>query len=85
MCYEKKANIKASVEKKINKARSAKMDIVFESNGGLQIKPEEIVVKIPNDCDAAYVKLEENKIYWVRGEENKNYKTGTKIVTITVK
>ena len=66
---EKKAKIKASVEKKINKARSAKMDIVFESNGGLQIKPEEIVEKIPNDCDAAYVKLEENKIYWVKGEE----------------
>jgi len=66
---EKKANIKASVERRINKARSAKMDIVFESNGGLQIKPEEIVDKVPKGCDAAYVKLEENKIYWVKGEE----------------
>ena len=25
--------------------------------------------KVPKGCDAAYVKLEENKIYWVKGEE----------------
>ncbi len=34
-----------------------------------QIKPEEIVEKIPKGCNAAYVKLEENKIYWVKDEE----------------
>ena len=45
------------------------MDIVFESNGGMQIKPEEIAEKVPKGCDAAYVKLEENKIYWVKDEE----------------
>ena len=66
---EKKANVKASVDRKINKAKAAKMDLVFESNGGMQIKPEEIVKKVPKGCDAAYVKLEENKIYWVKGEE----------------
>jgi len=66
---EKKEKVKASVEKKVNKARAAKMDLIFESNAGLQIKPEEIAEKVPKGCDAAYVKLEENKIYWVKGEE----------------
>ena len=65
----KKEKVKAAVEKKVKKARAAKMDLVFETNGGMQIKPEEIVEKVPKGCNAAYVKLEENKIYWVKGEE----------------
>jgi len=66
---EKKEKVKATVTKKVNKTRAAKMEIVFETNGGLQVKPEEIAGKVPKGCDAAYVKLEENKIYWVKGEE----------------
>ena len=30
---------------------------------------EEIAGRIPKGVDAAYVKLEENKIYWVKGTE----------------
>ena len=66
---ETKEKVKAAVEKKVNKTRVAKMDIVFEANDGMQVKPEEIAGKVPKGCDAAYVKLEENKIYWVKGEE----------------
>lgn len=69
---EKKDNTKAKVEaakKPIQKARAAKVDMVFETNGGKQITPEAIAARIPKGADAAYIKLEENKIYWVKGTE----------------
>ena len=66
---EKKQTVKERVEKPIKKARAAKMELVFETNGGRQIKPEEIADMVPKGVDAAYIKLEENKIYWVKGTE----------------
>ena len=45
------------------------MNLFFESNSGMQITLKEIAEKVPKKCDAAYVKIEENKIYWVKGEE----------------
>ena len=30
---------------------------------------QEIAEKVPKGCDAAYVKTEENRIYWVKEEE----------------
>ena len=55
--------------KPAQKAKTIKMDLVFESAMGGQITPEEIAAKVPKGTDAAYVKMEENKIYWVKGEE----------------
>lgn len=69
---ERKENVKAKVDaakKPIQKARAAKVDMIFETNGGRQITPEAIAQKIPKGADAAYIKLEENKIYWVKGME----------------
>ena len=66
---EKQEKVKAAVEKPVKKIRAAKMELVFESQGGRQIKPEEIATLVPKGCDAAYIKLEENKIYWVKGSE----------------
>ena len=69
---ETKASIKATAEKTkkpVQKAKAIKMDIVFESSMGGQITPEEIAAKVPKGTDAAYVKMEENKIYWVKGTE----------------
>jgi len=39
---------------------------------GGAITPEEIAAKVPKDAVSAYVKVEENKIYWV----NKAGETG---------
>ena len=69
---ETKATAKEKVEKvkqPIRKARAAKMNLVFETSMGSQITPEEIAEKVPKGADAAYIKLEENKIYWVKGTE----------------
>ncbi|MBE5774628.1 MAG: hypothetical protein E7337_11955 [Clostridiales bacterium] len=54
------------------KARAAKLDIVIQSVMGGAITPEEIAAKVPKDAVSAYVKVEENKIYWV----NKAGETG---------
>jgi hypothetical protein len=40
---------------------------------GGAITPEEIAAKVPKDAVSAYVKVEENKIYWV----NKKGETGS--------
>ena len=51
--------------KPARKARAAKLDIVIQSVMGGAITPEEIAAKVPKDAVSAYVKVEENKIYWV--------------------
>ena len=58
--------------KPARKARAAKLDIVIQSVMGGAITPEEIAAKVPKDAVSAYVKVEENKIYWV----NKAGETG---------
>jgi len=50
-----------------------KLDIVIQSVMGGAITPEEIAAKVPKDAISAYVKVEENKIYWV----NKAGETGS--------
>ena len=55
------------------KARASKLDIVIQSVMGGAITPEEIAAKVPKDAISAYVKVEENKIYWV----NKAGETGS--------
>lgn len=51
--------------KPARKTRAAKLDIVIQSVMGGAITPEEIAAKVPKDAVSAYVKVEENKIYWV--------------------
>ena len=55
------------------KARASKLDIVIQGVMGGAITPEEIAAKVPKDAISAYVKVEENKIYWV----NKAGETGS--------
>ena len=71
-----KEAVKTAVEaaaKPARKARAAKLDIVIQSVMGGAITPEEIAAKVPKDAISAYVKVEENKIYWV----NKAGETGS--------
>ena len=63
----KKTEVKVeeAATKPARKARAAKLDIVIQSVMGGAITPEEIAAKVPKDAVSAYVKVEENKIYWV--------------------
>ena len=60
-------------KKPARKARAAKLDIVIQSVMGGAITPGEIAAKVPKGAISAYVKVEENKIYWV----NKAGETGS--------
>ena len=65
---EAKEAVETAVEaaaKPTRKARAAKLEIVIQSVMGGAITPEEITAKVPKGAVSAYVKVEENKIYWV--------------------
>ena len=67
---EKEEKVKKKAAKAAKKARAAKTELIFESDNGLQITLKELKDRLPKGCDAAYIKPGENRIYWVKGEEN---------------
>ena len=58
---------------KAKKARKqpAPMHFVIQSPFGGEITPEEISARI-GQADAVYIRVDQNKAYWVRGEESGN-------------
>ena len=71
----KKATTKVekAVEKPAAKAKAAKLTIEIQSPMGGSITPEEIAAKLPKDTTNVYVRIDENKLYWVK----KNGETGS--------
>jgi transcriptional regulator with XRE-family HTH domain len=57
-------------KKEKKKSKIAKMDIVIQSPMGGAITPDQIAEKIPEGSEAVYVRVDENKLYWVKGSEN---------------
>ena len=47
------------------KRKARKMNILFQSVSGRATSSEQIALKVPKEAVDVYVKLEENKIYWV--------------------
>ena len=54
------------VEKTIKKAT---LNIIIESPMGGSISTDEIAAKVPNGASAVYVRVDENKLYWMKGKE----------------
>ena len=48
----------------------AKTTVLIQSQLGGTITPEEVLKRIPEGCDRVYIKPEENKAYWVKGDES---------------
>ena len=59
----------AKVEKKVAKAKAAKLEIIVQSPMGGNITAEEIAAKIPAGADSVFVRVDQNKLWWIRGEE----------------
>ena len=59
----------AKVEKKAAKAKAAKVKIIVQSPMGGNITAEEIAAKIPADADSVFVRVDQNKLWWTKGEE----------------
>ena len=49
--------------------RRASLEIVIQSPMGGAISTDEIAKKIPKGANAVYVRVDENKLYWVKGKE----------------
>ena len=58
---------KAKAEKNAP-AQSEKTEIIIQSPLGGTITPEEIIAKV-GAVDKVYIRVDENKAYWVKGEE----------------
>lgn len=66
---EKVKAIETKVEKKVSKAKAAKLEIIVQSPMGGNITAEEIAAKIPAGADSVFVRVDQNKLWWIKGEE----------------
>ena len=57
--------VERAANKPSNKVKTVKMNMIFQSTMGGAVTPEQIALKLPKDTVDAYVKLEENKVYYV--------------------
>ena len=61
-------------EKKLVKKVSTKgLEIYIQSPLGGNITPEEVAAKLPEGTEACFVRVDQNKIWWVRGDGETGY------------
>ena len=58
-----------SVEEKAAEAEKPTTQIFIQSAFGHEITPEAILAKV-GEVDSVYIRVDQNKMYWVKGEEN---------------
>ena len=54
---------------KVGKTSGRKAELYIQSPCGGEITPEQVLARIPADADACYVRVDQNTIWWVRGNE----------------
>ena len=57
------------VKAPIAKAKAAKLEVVIQSPMGGNITPEEIAAKLPEGAETVFVRVDQNKLWWIKGEE----------------
>ena len=65
----KKAVVKLSERKAAPKKAEKKLEIYIQSPYGGNITPEEIAARMPEGAEACFVRVDQNLIWWIRGEE----------------
>ena len=66
---ETTAKVEKAAKRAAAKGKVAKLEIVVQSPMGGNITAEEIASKIPAGCNNVFVRVDQNKLYWVKGEE----------------
>ena len=61
--------VETKVEKKVSKAKAAKLEIIVQSPMGGNITAEEIAAKVPAGAESVLVRVDQNKLWWIKGEE----------------
>ena len=67
---EEKAEHKDEKKNDVVDAEKKKTKIIIQSPLGGNITPRQILKKIPAGSDSVYIRVDENKLYWVKGDEN---------------
>lgn len=64
-------NTKETVKKVEAAAKKpvSKLEIIIQSPLGGNITAEEIAAKIPAGADSVFVRVDQNKLWWIKGEE----------------
>ncbi len=63
-------NAVETVEKEIKASeKKAKLEIIVQSPMGGNITAEEIAAKLPDGAETVFVRVDQNKLWWIRGEE----------------
>ena len=66
--------VRDSGEKKlVKKVSTPKLEIYIQSPLGGNITPEEVAAKMPEGTEACFVRVDQNKIWWVRGDGETGY------------
>ena len=58
-----------AVKAPVKNAKAAKLEIVIQSPMGGNITSEEIAAKLPKDAETVFVRVDQNKLWWIKGEE----------------
>ena len=66
---KKDAAVKTEEKKTVKKIPAPKLNIMIQSPMGGVITPEEIRAKVPKEARDVYVRVDENKLYWVGREK----------------
>ena len=56
-------------KKPVKKMKAPKLEIYIQSPLGGNITPEEVAARMPEGTEACFVRVDQNLIWWVRGEE----------------
>lgn len=64
------AKVEKAVKKPVAKAKAVKLEIYVQSPLGGNITPEEIAMKVPAGAESVFVRVDQNKLWWIRGEES---------------
>ena len=65
---EKTAKAEAKVQKPAAK-KAPKLEIIVQSPMGGNITTDEIAKKLPEGVESVFVRVDQNKLWWIRGEE----------------
>ena len=60
-------------KKLVKKVSVPKLEIYIQSPLGGNITPEEVAARMPEGTEACFVRVDQNKIWWVRGDGETGY------------
>ena len=66
---ETAAKAEKTVKTTAAKAKAAKLEIIIQSPMGGNITPEEIAAKLPKGAKSVFVRVDQNKLWWINGDE----------------